>query len=147
MALETSRPEIEAVRSRRADLHEILIDLEHAIAAAVPGREPAWTQQVRATVERLGPAFAEHVAATESPDGLFDQVRRRSPRLDHQCRALAAEHVTITDEIASATAALEEGPDAARSAVLHLLASLARHRQGGADLVYEAYAVDLGGSD
>ena len=26
-----------------------------------------------------------------------------------------------------------------------LLAALARHRQRGADLVYEAYAVDLGG--
>ena len=147
MALETSGPEIEAVRTRRADLHEILIDLEHAIAAAVPGRESAWTEQVRATMERLGPSFADHVTATEGPDGLFDRVRRRSPRLDHQCRKLAAEHGTITTEFSAACAALEQDPDAARTAILDLLASLARHRQRGADLVYEAYAVDLGGSD
>jgi hypothetical protein len=35
--------------------------------------------------------------------------------------------------------------DAVRDLGMALLASLVRHRQRGSDLVYEAYAVDIGG--
>ena len=138
---------VDAARSRRVSLHSLLVDLEAAIAAAAPGRETAWTADVRAALDRLAPVFAEHVRATEAPDGLFDKVRRRAPRLDHQVRVLTADHQTITAEVDSAKAALDQDVAGAREAVLSLLARLARHRQLGADLVYEAYAVDLGGSD
>ena len=137
---------VDAARSRRVSLHSLLVELEAAIAAAAPGRETAWTADVRAALDRLAPVFADHVSATEAPDGLFDKVRRRAPRLDHQVRVLAAEHETITAEVENAKAALDEVAGA-REAVLSLLARLARHRQLCADLVYEAYAVDLGGSD
>ena len=147
MELETVAPGIDGVRSRRADLHAILIDLERAIAAAAPGREPAWTAQVRAQLDRVGTAFADHIAATEGPDGLFDQVRRRSPRLDGHCRRLADEHGMIATKLADVRAALDKDTAAVRTAVVELLGQLVRHRQGGADLVYEAYAVDIGGSD
>jgi hypothetical protein len=147
MELQTDAPGIDGVRSRRADLHAILVDLEDAIAAAAPGREEAWTEQVREQLERLGPSFADHIAATEGPDGLFDQVRRRSPRLDGHCRRLADEHGTISTQLAVAKAALDDGADSVRESVVDLLGQLVRHRQGGADLVYEAYAVDIGGSE
>ena len=147
MDLETVAPAIDAVRSRRADLHGILVDLEKAIAAAAPGREEGWAELVQATLGRLREALAEHITGTEGPNGLFEKVRRRSPRLDVNCTRLAAEHGAITVQLGAAEAALEEGTEPARSAVLELLAQLARHRQAGADLVYEAYAVDIGGSD
>ena len=35
--------------------------------------------------------------------------------------------------------------DAIRTAVLELLGEIARHRQRGADLIFEAYDVDIGG--
>lgn len=138
---------VEDVRSRRADLHHILVELESAIAAAAPGREDAWKDMVRAALDRLASAFAVHVEATEGPDGLFDEVRRRAPRLDAVCRRLARDHAVITTELAAATAALDGGVPEAREKVLSLLAHLARHRQTGADLVYEAYEVDLGGME
>jgi hypothetical protein len=147
MEPQTVAPGIDGVRSRRAGLHAILVDLEDAIAAAAPGRESAWTELVRAQLERLGPAFSDHIAATEGPDGLFDQVRRRSPRLDSHCARLAAEHGTISTQIAAVHSALERDAETVRSAVVDLLGQLVRHRQGGADLVYEAYAVDIGGSE
>lgn len=147
MESDTVAPAVEDARSRRAGLHAILVDLETAIAAAAPGREDSWGDQVRSTLVRLAEAFTEHVDATEGPDGLFAQVRRRAPRLDHHCRRLTTDHTTIAAELVSATAALDSGVAEAREAVLSLLAHLARHRQLGADLVYEAYAVDLGGSD
>jgi hypothetical protein len=34
-----------------------------------------------------------------------------------------------------------------RRHALELMAALVRHRQRGADLVYEAYSVDIGGED
>lgn len=147
MELETVAPAVDAAKARRADLHSILVDLEGRIAAAAPGRETTWSDDVRGELQRLAEAFTEHVEATEGHDGLFAQVRRRAPRLDHLCHQLTADHKTIATELAAATAALDEGVSEAREAVLSLLAHLARHRQLGADLVYEAYAVDLGGSD
>ena len=147
MEMETVAPAVQGARSRRADLHAILVDVERAIAAAAPGREESWGDQVRDTLTRLAEAFTEHVEATEGPEGLFAQVRRRAPRLDNLCRRLTTDHATIAEELATATAALDAGVGEAREAVLSLLAHLARHRQLGADLVYEAYAVDLGGSD
>lgn len=147
MEPDTTAPAVDSAKARRADLHAILVDLETAIAAAAPGREQPWTDQVRAQLKRLGPAFTEHVEATEGRDGLFDQVRRRAPRMDSLCRRLTQDHRTIVSEMVAATAALDGTVGEAREAVLSLLAHLARHRQLGADLVYEAYAVDLGGSD
>ncbi len=138
---------VESARTRRADLHSIMVELEHAIAAAAPGREDAWEQQVRDALDSLASAFADHVRETEAVGGLFEHVRRRAPRLDHATRRLARDHATIATELAAATAALDQGVAEARESALSLLAHLARHRQLGADLIYEAYEVDLGGSD
>ena len=147
MDSETVAPAIEGVKARRAGLHSALVDLEHMIAAAAPGREEQWGQGVRGALDRITQEFAEHVSATEGADGLFEQVRRRAPRLDHHCQRLTEDHARITAELTTAIAALDTDVTGAREAVLSLLAHLARHRQLGADLVYEAYAVDLGGSD
>jgi hypothetical protein len=147
MDSKTVTPAVEEARTRRAGLHGLLVELESAIAAAAPGREEAWADEVRAKLNLLAEAFAGHVRATEGPDGLFDQVRRRAPRLDHQTRQLATDHGTIAAELAAATTAVGQSVAESRETVLSLLAHLARHRQVGADLVYEAYAVDIGGSD
>ena len=147
MNVETVAPAVDAAKIRRADLHSILVSLEARIAAAAPGREMSWAEGVRGELVRLGDAFAEHVGATEGDEGFFAHVRRRAPRLDYMCGRLTDDHATIAAELADATAALERGVSDARESVLSLLAHLARHRQLGADLIYEAYAVDLGGSD
>lgn len=147
MDASTVAPAVDAAKVRRADLHSILVDLEARIAAAAPGREAFWADGVRAELVRLADAFVEHVEATEGEDGFFDHVRRRAPRLNHLCSRLTDDHARIATEMATATAALDAGVAEAREAVLSLLAHLARHRQLGADLIYEAYAVDLGGSD
>jgi hypothetical protein len=39
----------------------------------------------------------------------------------------------------------EDAVDAIRAEVLELLLAVSRHRQRGADLVYEGYNVDIGG--
>ena len=147
MESETVAPAIQGVKARRADLHSVLVDLERSIAAAAPGREESWSEGVRDALDRLTDQFARHVSATEAADGLFEQVRRRAPPLDHPCARLIDDHRGISAELANAIASLDAEVTDVRESVLSVLAHLARHRQLGADLVYEAYAVDLGGSD
>jgi hypothetical protein len=135
------------VRGRRSDLRAALIAAEAAIAAPIPGRSADWATRVREALSQLRGSFSEHVVTAEGPDGLFAQLEVRAPRLAHACQRLGDEHATITQALTAAEHALAGPPDDAREAVLSVLALLARHRQRGADLMYEAYAVDIGGED
>ena len=135
------------VRERRGSLHSALVEVEQAIAAAAAGRTQEWSTRVRAALERLERRVDAHIEATEGPEGLFEDVVQRSPRLARACERLIAEHEEIRARLAAAMDSLDGEAGPARDAVMSLLALLARHRQRGADLVYEAYAVDLGGSD
>ena len=76
------------------------------------------------------------------------------PRLSTPTSHLRRDHSDILATIESAQITLATPPDdetyvawaeEVRVDLTALLAALARHRQRGADLVYEAYAVDLGG--
>ncbi len=138
---------VAVVRERREGLHAALVAFEQAIAAPAPGRERAWADTAGAALTALRAAFTEHVTATEADSGLFAQVRCRAPRLDHACHVLSAEHRAIDASAEAVAAALPGNPTAGREAALALLALLGRHRQRGADLMFEAYAVDIGGSD
>jgi hypothetical protein len=65
---------------------------------------------------------------------------------------LAAEHGVLADFVGqvgklAGQATDPETVDVCREAVTALVTRLMRHRQHGLDLVYEAYVVDVGGSD
>ena len=108
----------------------------------------AWTgrpTQLAAAVDRLATEFALHVEVTEGPNGLHQAILAGDLRLANQVGALAAEHAEIAAEIAAFSIADEA--DDGRTRGHRLLDRIARHRQRGADLIYEAYQVDLGGGD
>jgi len=98
-------------------------------------------------------AFGQHVMVTEKPDGLYDEILERAPRLETNVRRLREEHPEIVRrirdtiprldqrELVEATRQLEE----ARDDLQRFMGSVIRHRQRGADLVWEAYNVDIGG--
>lgn len=139
-----------AARERRSDLRNALLDVEAALAAPEPGRSAAWAAGARRALERLREAFDAHVLGAEAPDGLFEDVIARAPRLANQVRRVADEHPAISAALDAALAMLDHDPvdaEALRAAAVDVLSRMARHRQHGADLVYEAYAVDIGGSD
>jgi hypothetical protein len=138
---------VAVVRGRRSDLRAALIAAEAAIAAPIPGRSADWATRVHTALGGLRAAFSEHVVTAEGPDGLFAQLEVRAPRLARACQRLGDEHATIAEALTEAERALAGPPDEVREAVLSVLARLARHRQRGADLMYEAYAVDIGGED
>jgi hypothetical protein len=124
--------------------------LEQALAAPTPGRHAAWAERVDVALVELSADFGEHVAVTEGSDGLHDAVVDAAPRLSNSVRRLAGEHTTIRGLIADLLErvrppAAAGDVEAIRDLGTALLGRLARHRQIGADLIYQAYQVDLGG--
>jgi hypothetical protein len=124
----------------------------HALARALAtsAGEPSWRERL---IVHLGPVqqgFADHVRVTEGPTGLYAALLHEAPRLDRGVRRLTGEHTAIAAAItALQQAATLPGVSAEelRDRVGRLLGALDRHRQRGADLLWEAYQADLGGED
>jgi hypothetical protein len=140
-------------RQRRQTLHDAIVHLEESISSPAAGRIPQWTASVLAEMERVRDAFAQHVLVTEKPDGLYDEILERAPRLEANVRRLREEHPEIVKGIEETITRLEHVDigkeawplDEARDDLQRFIGSVIRHRQRGADLVWEAYNVDIGG--
>ncbi len=150
MSEQSTETSLDLIRHRRAELREAMGNLERALAAPAPGRIAAWVEQVDAALTQLAADFAEHIAVTEGPDGLYTDVLASAPRLSNPIRRLTAEHAQVTSELDAVIAKMggvssAEDVDDVRAATTNLLGRLVRHRQRGADLVFEAYQVDVGG--
>jgi hypothetical protein len=152
---ETAKAEpdaLNAVRRRREELHGSIVDVEHALAAPASGREEAWGVQVRQALAELVTDFAEHVRTTEGPDGLHQVIVSTEPRLANAVQKLTDDHQHIAADLAEVSTLARvprtaEDVDLVRTKTTRLLAILIRHRQRGADLVYEAFETDLGGGE
>jgi hypothetical protein len=142
---------LEAAARRRRELRDALMALEDTAASSVhdPDR---WRRLVAARIAALAVAFAEHVAETEAPGGLYDEMEEIAPHVQGKARRLREEHPRLTGAIADAearfAAPFPEGTDldALRDDLQRLMGRLVRHRQHGADLVWEAYELDIGGA-
>lgn len=148
----TTRAELQAVRVRRAELRETLNLLEAALAAPARGRAVVWGEAVHASLVMLADDFGAHVEVTEGPDGLHQAILDGALRLANAVDALTAEHGDIARELAglvadSAAPVTPDDVDTLRERATRLLGHLIRHRQRGADLIYEAFATDIGGGD
>lgn len=141
--------ELSAVRAQRSHLRRACQELELALAAPLTGRLDEWAHQLTPAVVRIREAFAIHVSITEGRGGLFEQIRSDAPRLVPALGRLHREHKEVAAELASAAEQLDTAGEVSleevRERLTTVLAGLSRHRQRGADLLYEAYQVDLGG--
>jgi hypothetical protein len=136
----------QAARQRRADLLRAIHGLERAVAS--PGGAPTWRQRVDEQLSALGEQLAEHIVVTEGTEGLYGELLAHAPRLDRQVNGLTDDHGVLQELIGSLVSRVRDqatGIDELRRLATELLGELARHRQRGADLVYEAYATDIGG--
>jgi hypothetical protein len=148
---ELTRAFEEAAR-RRADLHQALVQVERAISSPAAGRLETWTGDVVKRLTILLDTIDVHIEVTERQDGLYDEILHRAPRLSSQVDRLRAEHPGLRDgtgqliERLHSTAIGEGWPlDEARDDAQRLLGKIVKHRQQGADLVWEAYNLDIGG--
>jgi hypothetical protein len=146
------RAELHAVRVRRAELRENINLMERALAAPARGRAVVWGEAVHASLVIVADDFSAHVEVTEGPGGLHQAILAGDLRLANAVDALTAEHAQIAEEIAGLVADSEapvtpDDVDDLRERATRLLGHLIRHRQRGADLIYEAYETDIGGGD
>jgi hypothetical protein len=75
-----------------------------------------------------------------------------APRCANTVDQIKRDHRDILADIRALEARARRGDDAGqikdvREEAMGLLQALARHRQRGADLIYEAYSVDIEGGD
>lgn len=145
-------PTLAETARRRADLHHALIELEQAISSAAVGREADWSKDVVRQLQELAHTLEEHVQVTERPGDLYDEISHKAPRLAGKMDHLRGEHPEMREATAELTGRLETTliGDAwplteARDDLQRLLGGIVRHRQLGADLVWEAYNLDIGG--
>ena len=148
-------PALSEARQRRATLHDALVHLEIAISSPAAGRIPGWTDLVRKEMTGVRDAFEQHVLVTEKPGGLYEEIITRAPRLDGTVRRLKDEHPDIAEKIGVMVERLDKAVigdpawplDDARDDLQRFIGTVIRHRQKGADLVWEAYNVDIGGTE
>ena len=146
-------PALDAARLRRKTLHDTIVHLEEAISSPAAGRIDGWTAAVLKEVVEVREAFDQHIVVTEREEGLYDEILERAPRLAGNVRRLREEHPEISEHIGRTVARLEQEQvgdeawslEAARDGLQRLIGQISRHRQRGADLVWEAYNVDIGG--
>lgn len=135
-----------AARRRRAELLQTIYGFE--LALAVPAGDPAWRDHVGERLSALREAVTEHVVVTEGPDGLYGELLDHAPRLSRGVKTLIREHAALVATVDTLCARVDEpavGAEQIRGWASDLLRELSRHRQRGADLVYEAYSTDIGG--
>ena len=145
---------IEGVRARRAGLRAAMSALEHALAAPAPHRVDEWRQGVTHALSSLHDVWTRHIVETEAPGAFLDELVAESPRLATPAARLRREHNEILGVITRAEKSLhqvlleddhDQFVDTLRADLTEMLCALAHHRQRGADLIFGAYDVDIGG--
>jgi hypothetical protein len=141
---------LDQVRDRRAGLRAAIGMVERSLASPAPGRAIAWSKELAEQLDTLSEALEQHVTLTEAPDGLLSDIVEAAPRLAHQVEVARRDHRRLRRQLNAVLAALpaeETGVPKVREGVVTILTGLVRHRQAGADLVYEAYNVDIEAAD
>jgi hypothetical protein len=142
---------LSAARERRMALQEAMAGVEWAIAS--PSGTADWWTELAAALGGLQRALGDHIGEVEGSEGLLAELVAKAPRLARSKQQMEEEHVELVADLEGVGEIVRQGamePDAVdvaatREQVMLLLGALARHRQAGADMVYEAYTVDIGG--
>jgi hypothetical protein len=149
---EENREVLDAVRIRRDDLYEAILGLERALAVPAGDAPDAWGEVLAAPIARLVEVIDAHVDGTEGPGGLFEQIRDDAPHLLPVVERLGAEHTPL--EVAASTLGVHAAAvttdaevDDVRDEALDLVRRLLEHRHHGAELLFDAYQVDVSSGD
>jgi hypothetical protein len=89
----TTTRSLEEARRRRADLHRALVDVERASSGPAAGRIHEWSSEVARRLRQLHQALEEHIAVTEQPGGLYEEILAQAPHLAAKVRRVGADLV------------------------------------------------------
>jgi hypothetical protein len=133
------------VRDLRAEARERHQPLKKAGKAL---KHAAAETELADALEQVSAALAAHIALTEGPNGLHAELLAAAPRLANDIRLLAEDHDFMERLVDSTGLALRSQPTDQQvidDRVNRLLDRISRHRVRDAEIVYEAYQVDIGG--
>jgi hypothetical protein len=152
VGIEIPARRLASANSRRRELKETMVELEHAVARPISA--PGWLDRVQNCLVMVHDALGMHIEDVEGEDGLLEEILGEAPRLAPMAQDIEREHIALLDAYTRTEqrlrAAREHGPgdySAVRRRVTSLLGRLTLHRQHGSDLVYEAYNVDIDAAD
>jgi uncharacterized protein (UPF0335 family) len=135
---------------RRAELGDAVDRLEQVLAVA--HGQSVISDEIRDLLEHVKADLAVHRALAEGRHGLHLDIVRSSPRHAHAVRRLNAEHRVLAAHVnelcGHAASRVFDGGVAmerVQACAQALIREIARHRQREADVVHEAYDMDLGG--
>ena len=148
----TDTPDLGEVRRNRAGVRKICGQLEHVLAEPSRIDPRGWAEVVSRTLDELVTAYRHHVDITESANGLLAEMVSVSPRLASHADRLRRDHSQILSEIQDLRSRVTKTTDAdtvdvMRSKTLDLLRHISEHRHLGAEMVHEAYLVDIEAGD
>lgn len=134
---------------RRQELYRAMQRLESSLARA--SGQTDWADQVRDALSGVDAALHRHVAEIETASGLFAEVVDRAPHLASVVDSLRREHEEMIEGCKAVLDSMSEDreldPDRIRGEALKVLGQLAVHRQRGAELLFDAYNIDLSAAD
>lgn len=137
---------VAGVAERRYQLYEAMRRLEAAVAR--PSGLADWRMEIETAVADLDSSLDDHIRRTEFDDGLFAEILGGSPHLASRIADLEEEHGELQAACRKALSmAADWSPTRLRRKANVLLARLAFHRQSGAELLYDAYNVDIAAGD
>ena len=148
----SNRLQIDAIRVDRDRLYDAILGVERAISRPAGDDAERWASALAAPAGKLREVLDEHIAGTEGEDGLFEQMREDAPHLLPSLERLRDEHNSLLEGSRGLTEALsnvhdDDGVDLVRVHALDLLRNLLEHRHRGAELLYDAYSVDISPAD
>ncbi len=138
--------------AHRRGVRQACIDLENSLAQPAGQDLRKWSADSATRFRQLAEAFQRHVEQSEDQHGLLHEIAESTPRLIPAVEKVQYEHQLLLTEIArlgSVCAGPHGGTqiEKIREESLRLLQDIAAHRQRGADLIYEAYSVDIEGGE
>ena len=127
-------------------------EVEKALAGPARPDAKVWSDNTVGAVQALSEAFANHARHSEGPGGLLSEILETAPRLAHGVDRIKEEHRDLLGQLSALEDRVRGNEDPAciagiRDEAAGLLRAVANHRQRGADLIYEAYSVDIEGTD
>jgi len=147
-----NRAALAAVTERRDEFYEGILELERAMAAPAGDDAGAWAAASASAVEDMQRVLDDHIRETEAPGSFYDDVIEHSPHLVNAAHRLQAEHPPLAGRVESLALELktvsdDDGVEATREDAVELIKALLLHRHRGAELVYDAYNVDVAPGD
>ncbi len=144
--------DVVASRDDRARTLDSLHDVERLAGAAGVARPSEWRDDILSALEGLAISLQGQYERSASEEGLLMRLIEDAPRLEGAVRALhrrQGELIERVDDLHQRLADLTRTPDVAavRSEIGDMTSEIRELRAWETDIVYEAYAFDLGTGD